>query len=242
MLLRSACLPVNARRLANDRPAWRCAPFVGEHQPRRRRGSLVQRTISTSGPASCPRGCPFERQSGSRPWPDRGASSSPFVGHLQTNGPLPLRTISTSQPGALDRRAALPVRAAAAAHLSWLERDCRLAGKAGDRHDVIVALDTLAWDETRVRANAETRASAASGRCGSWLRQRPPFVRLRSWRPSEARTRVARRGARAATGRAGVWPSTRRSEVQVEQLRVVRVDRVDTPAAPASSRHGGHGR
>jgi hypothetical protein len=27
---------------------WRCAPFVGEHQPRRRRGSLLQRTSRAS--------------------------------------------------------------------------------------------------------------------------------------------------------------------------------------------------
>jgi hypothetical protein len=43
--------------------------------------------------------------------------------------------------------AGLPVRAAAAADLTWLERDCPLAGEAGVKHDVIVALDALAWDE-----------------------------------------------------------------------------------------------
>ena len=45
--------------------------------------------------------------------------------------------------------AGLPVRAAAAADLTWLERDCRLAGEAGVGHDVIVALEALAWDELR---------------------------------------------------------------------------------------------
>jgi hypothetical protein len=47
------------------------------------------------------------------------------------------------------RGAALPVRAAGAAELAWLDRDCRLAGKAVAEHDVTVALDAPAWDETR---------------------------------------------------------------------------------------------
>jgi hypothetical protein len=39
---------VDARRPENDRPTWRCAPSLGEHQPRRRRGSHVLRTRSTT--------------------------------------------------------------------------------------------------------------------------------------------------------------------------------------------------
>ena len=46
-VVRRACSPRRCRRPANDRPAWRCAPFPGEHQPRRRRGSQVLRTTST---------------------------------------------------------------------------------------------------------------------------------------------------------------------------------------------------
>ena len=45
------------------------------------------------------------------------------------------------------RGTALPVRAGGAADLAWLDRDCRLAGKAVAEHDVIVALDAPAWDD-----------------------------------------------------------------------------------------------
>ena len=62
-------------------------------------------------------------------------------------GSLPGWTISTSQPRRNHHGAGLHVRAAAAADLTWLERDCRLAGEAGVGHDVIVALDALAWDD-----------------------------------------------------------------------------------------------
>jgi len=66
VLLRSACSLVNARRLANDRRAWRCAPFVGEHHPRRRRGSLVQRT-SCDGPPVTSTDCSI--RNGAVTWP-----------------------------------------------------------------------------------------------------------------------------------------------------------------------------
>ena len=47
-VVRPACLAVDAHRHANDRSAWRSAPFLGEHQRRRLRGSLVLRTKGTS--------------------------------------------------------------------------------------------------------------------------------------------------------------------------------------------------
>ena len=46
---RASCLlTASTRRPANDRPAWRCAPFLGEHQLRRQRGSLLLRTRTST--------------------------------------------------------------------------------------------------------------------------------------------------------------------------------------------------
>jgi hypothetical protein len=68
--------------------------------------------------------------------------------------------------------AGLPVRAAAAADLTWLERDCRLAGEAGVGHDVIVALDALAWDDFHNWSGVAAETAAALPKIVLWGRAR----------------------------------------------------------------------
>ena len=72
-VVRRACSPRRCRRPANDRPAWRCAPFPGEHQRRRRRGSLVLRTKSATPAGGCLRH--FRSAMGER----QSTSSGPFA-------------------------------------------------------------------------------------------------------------------------------------------------------------------
>jgi hypothetical protein len=54
-------------------------------------------------------------------------------------------------------RVALPAQAAVGADLDRPERERRLAGNPAAQHHVIAAIEALAWDETRVRADAEPR-------------------------------------------------------------------------------------
>jgi len=69
-----------------------------------------------------------EMQSGSRPWSDHGASSSPFVGRLQTEGRLPLRTRTDRLGEGGKIRCPREAGAAASGEL-WL---CRIGGGMRD--------------------------------------------------------------------------------------------------------------
>jgi hypothetical protein len=79
-------------------------------------------------------------------------SHSPSRRPTEHSNLFPVGRFPQVNPERNHRGAGLPVRAAAAADLTWHERDCRLAGEAGVGLDVIVALDALAWDELGQRA------------------------------------------------------------------------------------------
>ena len=182
VLLRSACSPVDARRLANGRPAWRCAPFVGEHQPRRRRGSLAQRKTRDSAGRDCrilamrkygcwPGGCRPSLRPAALPVAEQSSHADAVTG---------VGVDQQRRPGRGCRREPRRVTRAAssgptvsgsdrAGICSRVRRRRSVARRAGARSTTCWTRAIKAQLETRSRSAGSNRKRWAHPVAGSWL-------------------------------------------------------------------------